>query len=101
MNEKYVEECKNFRWLQENGDKIVGIEQEPELIYDEITGEDIYCPRLDTLIELLGDGFIELNFTMSADGKKIWHVKTPKGDSFGETPELACLFALKKIKGEE
>ena len=82
-------------------EKIEEIEQEPELIYDEITWEDIYCPSLKTLIELLGDRFIELNFTMSADDKKIWHIKTSTGDSFGETPELACLMALKKIKGEE
>lgn len=125
MNEKYVEECKKFKWLQtywhDRGwqfDDVViqypNTKGERVYIINKHVGgycdmcSDVWLPRLSQLIELMGDGFIALAYdTIKIKGKvcRDWrcYYNDPEYKEwvFAETPELACLMALKKIHGGE
>ena len=135
-NEKqYIEECKNFKWLQEqwkpkSGDKVILFDEVQILVressvdgYWQVTTPEggskiytqddfykekcIYLPRLSTLIELLGDRFRQLwrnhKFEWLCE-YWVWDRKIAADVAvwtpFFCTPKLACLRALKKVKGE-
>ena len=109
LNDTYVSECKKFKWLQEkfkNDDNDICGECDIELGED--WERDVYfTPRLDILIELMGDRFL----TLSLDYGRKWScwtreeckdLETLPDESFeADTPELACIYALKKIKENE
>lgn len=138
MDIQYIEECKNFKWLQENwkperGDVVLidegkwvedwivtrkaeirggwyiktpeGFELCKELNF--LKEKGVYLPRLSTLIELLGDRFRQLwrnhKFEWLCE-YWVWDRKIAADVAVWTpsfcTPKLACLRALKKVKGE-
>ena len=95
MNDKYIAECKNFKWLQ--GQRFAG--------GTPFDFDGFYYPRLSTLIELLGEDFVCLELEIGWEGEKEWaclsSIKGVAVRNVADTPELACLMALKKIKEDK
>ena len=113
MNKQYIDACENFKWLQEELGGGRGDQCKCEIKKE----KGKHCmlwwavPRLDTLIELLGDRFISLEHFMKGDkeGRETlcWYCAAFTDKHFimscyeeAETPELACITALKKVEGE-
>jgi len=103
MNKQYIDACENFKWLQEELGGGRGDQCKCEIKKE----KGKHCmlwwavPRLDTLIELLGEDFISLQLRLGWEGEKEWHclsnVKGVVVCNVADTPELACLMALKKV----
>ena len=112
MTDKYVEECKSFKWLQGNwkpeiGDRFVygaatneiRVCDEESVVYARATqtrgDKIIFLPYLHQIISLMG-------FEEWMD----WHCAKYVADETGavlsnlDDYTLACLLALKKVKGK-
>ena len=89
MNKEYINECKEFKWLQKNGYFKCG---HCEFLAGYKKMKDYYAPRLDTLIEMLG-------IEEFKDVVMCWlsgEIPIENSDDL----QLACLRALAKVKGE-
>jgi len=96
--EEYIKECKNFKWLQENV-RVQCRHCEYKYYYPDYD-PDTKLPRLDTLIELMGRAFHELQRIGDTWYCLYLTEESEIATETGKTPQLACLAALKKIKGE-
>lgn len=128
MDKDYVSACASFKWLQEqwkprSGDMIFMFDEAQVLVRetsvdgywqvttpeggsklftadDFIKEKSIYLPRLDTLIELMGDSFMELRRIRKDLFLCYFFDGEEECSEEGETHKLVCLAALKKIKEE-
>jgi len=102
MNERYVEECMNFPWLQNNWMQNESGKPNNGRQYVEGYGL-VNCPNLTDLLMLLGERFAQL-----VRNENLFSCAYFADDERGRIevtddyviPELACLMVLKKVKGE-
>jgi hypothetical protein len=102
MRNKYIEECKNFKWLQENFKNYDS--GKPNNGQEYVDGILVQVPHLDTLIELLGmkefAKVVQYLYFYDMKDKQFLPAIHTVIDNVDDL-KLACLMALKKIKGEE
>ena len=119
VNKEYIEECKSFKWLQENwkpkaGDNYFDTIHKKASFWEwsemktseweeaKFMGVLIFLPLLTQIIEIMGRKFLTLRWQRGASTKE-WICEIMRGDGGiltfdASTPELACLRALKEIK---